>query len=105
MSEKEDRMIFHSSRFGYTGNFKELFAGLNAAKEYVEQKYPTVTIELMYGLDGERGKAYILTRYESMGDYESISAALDDDEKYGEISATYYQYISPPVVDRFFKGI
>jgi hypothetical protein len=98
-------MLFHSRRFGYTENYKELFTGLKGAKEYVEQKYPTVTIELMYGLDGERGKAYILTRYESMGDYESITAALDDDEKYQELTSAIYEYISLPLVDRFFKGI
>lgn len=98
-------MVFHSRRFGYTEKYKELFAGLKAAKEYVEQKYPKVTIELMYGLDGERGKAYILTRYESMGDYETINAALDEDEKYGEISSEFYQYMMPPLVDRFFKGL
>ena len=98
-------MIYHSRRFGYMENYKELFAGLKAAKAYVEQKYPSVTIELMYGLDGERGKAYILTRYESMGDYESINSALDEDEKYGEISSAFYQYMTPPLVDRFFKGV
>jgi hypothetical protein len=51
----------------------------------MEKKYPEISVELMYNLAGQRGRATIQTRYASLADYERIDAKADNDEEYSKL--------------------
>jgi len=67
-------MIIHQREISYRENYAEFFEALVKAKEYMEKKYPEISVELMYNLAGQRGYATIQTRYASLADYERIDA-------------------------------
>ena len=52
-------MIIHQREISYKENYAEFFEALVKAKEYIEKKYPEITMELMYNLAGQRGYATI----------------------------------------------
>ena len=70
-------MIIHQREISYRENFSEFFEALLKAKAHMEKKYPEVSVELMYNLAGQRGRATIQTRYASLADYERIDAEVD----------------------------
>jgi hypothetical protein len=101
----EVQMIIHQREISYSENYAEFFEALVKAKEHLENKYPEISVELMYNLAGQRGKATIQTRYTSLADYERIDAEADKDEEYSEILRSL---ISGPVdlpVDQFYRII
>mgnify|MGYP001829062321 CR=1 FL=1 len=78
-------MIIHQREISYRENYAEFFEALVKAKEYMEKKYPEISVELMYNLAGQRGYATIQTRYASLADYERIDAEADNDEDYSKL--------------------
>ena len=48
-------MIIHQREIGYGENYPEFFEALVKAKAYLENKYPEISVELMYSLAGQRG--------------------------------------------------
>ena len=98
-------MIVHQREIGYGENYTEFFETLVKAKEYLEKKYPEISIDLMYSLAGQRGRATIQTRYASMADYERIDAAADKDEAYSKLLEPIMSPSAHPVVDQFYRTI
>ena len=98
-------MIIHQREFGYGPNYAEFFEALVKAKEYKEAKYPTVSVELMYNLAGQRGRVTILTRYASLADYEKIDAELDNDTEYMKLLEPTMSENSHPIIDQFYRVI
>lgn len=81
------------------------FDTLVKAKAYLEKKYPEISVELMYNLAGQRGRATIQTRYASLADYERIDAEADNDEEYSKLLNSIMTEDAKPVVDQFFRLI
>lgn len=75
------------------------------AKEYLEKKFPEVSVELMYNLAGQRGRATILTRYASLADYERIDAQADNDEEYSKLLQSIIDATGDLPVDQFYRVI
>ena len=98
-------MIVHQREIGYGSNYAAFFEALVKAKEYLENKYPEITVELMYSLAGQRGRATIQTRYASLADYERIDAAADNDEEYAKLIEPTMSPDAHPVVDQFYRSI
>jgi hypothetical protein len=98
-------MIIHQREIGYRKNYSEFFEALVKAKAYVEKKYPKVSVELMYNLTGQRGRATIQTRYASLADYERIDAELDNDEKYSKLLESIISDTGDLPVDQFYRVI
>ena len=98
-------MIIHQREIGYSGNYSEFFEALVKAKAYVEKKYPNVSVELMYNLAGQRGRATIQTRYASLADYERIDAELDNDEEYSKLLESLMSATGDLPVDQFYRVI
>ena len=98
-------MIIHQREISYSENYSEFFEALVKAKAYVEKKYPKVSVELMYNLAGERGRATIQTRYASLADYERIDAELDNDEKYSKLIQSLISSTGDMPVDQFYRVI
>ena len=98
-------MIIHQREIGYSKDYAIFFEALVKAKGYVEEKYPQVSVELMYNLAGPRGRATIQTRYPSLADYERIDAELDNDEVYGKLLTLILGETGGLPVDQFFRVI
>ena len=69
-------MIIHQRKIGYSRNYAEFFEVLVKIKAHMEKKFPEISVELMYNLAGQRGRATIQTRYPSLADYERIDRDL-----------------------------
>ncbi len=69
-------MIIHQREIGYGEDYSRFFEALVKAKAYMEQKYSEVSVDLMYNLAGQRGRATIQTRYPSLAYYERIDAEM-----------------------------
>ena len=98
-------MIIHQREIGYGENYPMFFEALVNAKAYLEKKYPEISVELMYNLAGQRGRATIQTRYASLADYERIDAEVDNDEVYSKLLESIISATSHPVVDQFYRII
>jgi hypothetical protein len=98
-------MIIHQREIGYGENYPEFFAALVKAKSYLEKKYPEISVELMYNLAGQRGRATIQTRYASLADYERIDAEADNDDEYRKLLEPIMSAAAHPVIDQFYRLI
>ena len=97
-------MIIHQREISYKENYAEFFEALIKAKAHMENKYPEISVELMYNLAGQRGLATIQTRYASLADYERIDAEADDDEEYRKLLESIVDTGNLPV-DQFYRII
>jgi len=98
-------MIIHQREIGYGENYPEFFEALVKAKAYLEKKYPEISVELMYNLAGQRGRATIQTRYASLADYERIDAEADNDEEYSKLLESIIGATGDLPVDQFYRVI
>ena len=98
-------MIIHQREIGYSENYAIFFEALVNAKGYLEKKYPEVSVELMYNLAGQRGRATIQTRYPSLADYERIDADMDKDEEYSRLFEPIMGDTGGLPVDQFYRVI
>jgi hypothetical protein len=98
-------MIIHQREISYSKNYAEFFEALVKAKEHMEKKYPEISVELMYNLAGQRGKATIQTRYGSLADYERIDAEADKDEEYSKLLESIIGATGDLPVDQFYRVI
>ena len=98
-------MIIHQREIGYGENYPVFFEALVKAKSYLEEKYPEISVELMYNLAGQRGRATIQTRYASLADYERIDAEADNDETYAKLLEPIMSANAGPVADQFYRVI
>ena len=98
-------MIIHNREMGYGTDYSEFFGALSKAKEYLENKYPELSMELMYNLAGERRRVTIQTRYNSLADYERIDAEVDQDEGYSKLLESIITDNVFPIVDQFYRVI
>ena len=98
-------MIIHQREIGYGENYPVFFEALVKAKAYLEKKYPEISVELMYNLAGQRGRATIQTRYASLADYERIDAEADNDEEYWKLLESAIGATADPPVDQFYRVI
>lgn len=98
-------MVIHQREIGYGKNYAEFFEALVKAKKYLEEKHPQVSVELMYNLAGQRGRATIQTRYASLADYERIDAQADNDEAYAKLLEPIMSPEAHPIVDQFYRTI
>ena len=97
-------MVIHQREIGYSHNYSIFFETLSKAKAHLEKKHPEVSVDLMYNLAGERGRATIQSRYPSLADYERIDAEMDNDEEYSEIFKPIMEDAGLPV-DQFYRVI
>ncbi|MFC1505331.1 hypothetical protein ACFL5W_02320 [Thermodesulfobacteriota bacterium] len=98
-------MIIHQREMSYRKNYAEFFEALVKAKEYMEKKYPEISVELMYNLAGQRGWATIQTRYASLADYERIDAEADNDEAYSKLLEPIIGDTGDLPEDQFYRVI
>lgn len=98
-------MIIHQREIGYNKGYAIFFESLVKAKAYLEQKYPEVSVELMYNLAGQRGFATIQTRYPSLAEYERIDAEMDNDGEYAKILESILGDSGTLPVDQFYRVI
>ena len=98
-------MVIHQREIGYRENYAEFFDILVKMKARVESKYPEVSVELMYNLAGQRGRATMQTRYSSLADYERIDAELDNDEEYSKLINSLLIASGELPVDQFYRVI
>ena len=98
-------MIIHQREIGYGENYTTFFEALVKAKSYMEQKYPEVSVELMYNLAGQRGRATIQTRYPSLAYYERIDAEMDNDEEYSKLLRSIIEDAGGLPADQFYRVI
>jgi hypothetical protein len=98
-------MVIHQREIGYSKDYSTFFEALVEAKAYLEQKYPEVSVDLMYNLAGQRGRATIQTRYPSLADYERIDAAMDRDEEYSNLLMSILGNTGDLPVDQFYRVI
>ena len=98
-------MIIHQREIGYGEDYAIFFDALVKAKAYMEQKYPEVSVDLMYNLAGQRGRATIQTRYPSLAYYERIDAEMDNDEEYSKLFRAIIESTGGLPVDQFFRVI
>ncbi len=98
-------MIIHQREIGYGEDYAIFFESLVKAKAYMEQKYPEVSVDLMYNLAGQRGRATIQTRYPSLAYYERIDAEMDNDEEYSKLFRSIIESSGGLPVDQFFRVI
>lgn len=98
-------MVIHQREIGYSHNYSIFFEALVKAKAYMEQKHPEVSVELMYNLAGQRGRATIQTRYPSLAEYERIDAEMDRDEEYSKILTAIMGDSGDPTIDQFYRVI
>ena len=98
-------MIIHHREISYGHDYPEFFEALAKAKAYLEKMYPEISIDLMYNLAGERGRATIQTRYASLADYERIDAEADNDEQYSKLLEPVMNDTVQPIIDQFYRVI
>lgn len=98
-------MIIHQREITYgKRNYQEFFESLIKLKSYMEEKFPEISVELMYNLAGQRGFATVQIRYPSLAEYERIDAEADKDEMYNKL----LEHIVTPEklpVDQFYRVI
>jgi len=97
-------MIIHQREISYKENYAEFFEALVKAKAHMEKKYPEISVELMYNLAGQRGRATIQTHYASLADYERIDAEADNNEEYRKLLESIVDTGNLPV-DQFYRVI
>ncbi|MDX2440242.1 MAG: hypothetical protein QNK40_06780 [Desulfobacterales bacterium] len=98
-------MIIHQREISYTENYSEFFETLVKIKEHMGRKYPEISVDLMYNLAGQRGRATIQTRYASLADYERIDAEVDNDEEYSKLFEPIISATGNLPVDQFYRLI
>jgi hypothetical protein len=98
-------MIIHQREISYGESYSEFFETLVKAKAHMEKKYPEISVELMYNLAGQRGRATIQTRYASLADYERIDAELDNDKEYSKLLDSIISATGDLPVDQFYRVI
>lgn len=98
-------MIIHHREISYGHDYPVFFESLAKAKAYLKKKYPEISIEIMYNLAGERGRATIQTRYASLADYERIDAEADKDEQYSKLLEPVMNETVQPIIDQFYRVI
>ena len=98
-------MIIHQREIRYTKNYEEFFETLSKMKTLLEKKFPEISVELMYNLSGERGRATIQIRYPSLADYEQIDAEADRDEEYQKLIDSILGDSGRLPVDQFYRTI
>ena len=98
-------MIIHQRELGYSADYGKFFETLVRLKNHVEKKYPEISVELMYNLAGQRGRATIQTRYASLSDYERIDAELDNDKDYLELIDSILGAAGELPVDQFYRTV
>jgi hypothetical protein len=98
-------MIIHQREIGYEKDYAIFFEALTKAKAYLEEKHPEVSVDLMYNLAGQRGRATIQTRYASLADYERIDAEMDNDEVYANLFEPVMSTDAALPVDQFYRTI
>ena len=98
-------MIIHQREISYREDYSEFFEALVKAKAHVGKKYPEISVELMYNLAGQRGRATIQTKYASLADYERIDAELDNDEEYSKLVKSIISATGDLPVDQFYRVI
>ena len=98
-------MVIHQRELSYSADYTTFFETLVKLKNHVSKKYPEVSIELMYNLAGQRGKATIQTRYASLADYERIDAELDNDSEYLKLIDTVLGTTGELPVDQFYRTV
>ena len=98
-------MIIHQREIGYGEDYSTFFEALVKSKKYLEKNYPEISVELMYNLAGQRGRAMIQTRYASLAEYERIDAELDNDEEYSKLLKSIISATGELPVDQFFRVI
>lgn len=98
-------MVIHQREVCYSKDYASFFDTLIKAKAYLEQKYPEVSVELMYNLAGQRGRAVIQTRYPSLADYERIDAEMDRDTEYTQLLESMIGNTGNLPVDQFYRVI
>src|SRR5512139_2276242 len=98
-------MIIHQREISYREDYSEVFEALVKAKAHMGKKYPEISVELMYNLAGQRGRATIQTRYASLADYERIDAELDNDEEYSKLVKSIISATGDLPVDQFYRVI
>ena len=54
-------------------------------KTLLEKKFPEISVELMYNLAGQRGRAVMQIRYSSLADDERIDVEADKGEEYRKL--------------------
>ncbi|MCG6909812.1 MAG: hypothetical protein LJE94_06760 [Deltaproteobacteria bacterium] len=96
-------MIIHQREIGYGDTYPEFFAALAKVKAYLENKYPEISVGLMYNLAGERRRVTIQTRYASLADYERIDSEMDNDKTYSKMLEPVMTDKVLPIVDQFYR--
>ena len=97
-------MIIHQREIRYQKNYAEFFETLSKMKTLLEKKFPEISVELMYNLAGERGRATMQVRYPSLADYEQIDAEADKDEEYQKLIDSILSDSGLPI-DQFYRTI
>ena len=95
-------MIIHQREVSYRENYAGFFEALVKAKDLLESKFPEASVELMYNLAGQRGRATIQTRYASLADYERIDAEMEKDEEYRKLMQSIVD-TRDIFVDQFYR--
>jgi hypothetical protein len=98
-------MIVHQREISYSKDYATFFDALVKAKAHLEKRFPEVSVELMYNLAGQRGRATIQTRYQSLADYERIDAEMDKDEAYMNLLRSIIGDNGNLPVDQFYRVI
>lgn len=98
-------MIVHQREIGYRGNYSEFFETLSKMKALLEKKFPEITVQLMYNLAGQRGRATIQTRYGSLAEYERIDAEADRDDEYRKLIDSILSATGDLPTDQFYRVI
>ena len=98
-------MIIHQREIGYSAGYGKFFETLVNLKNHIEKKYPEISVELMYNLAGQRGRAAIQTRYASLSEYERIDAELDKDKDYLTLIDTVLGSTGELPVDQFYRTV
>ena len=98
-------MVIHHREIDYSADYGKFFETLIKFKNYVEKKYPEISLELMYNLTGRRGRATIQTRYASLAEYERIDAELDNDKDYLELIYSILGTTGKLPVDQFYRTV
>ena len=98
-------MIIHQREINYTANYAEFFETLDKLKTLLEKKFPEISVELMYNLAGQRGRATIQVRYPSLADYERIDAEADKDDEYNRLIDSIIRGTGNLPVDQFYRTI
>jgi len=98
-------MILHQREISYTGNYAEFFETLVKIKALLEKKFPEISVELMYNLAGQRGRAVIQTRYPSLADYERIDAEADEDAEFNRLIDSLLNATGVLPTDQFYRVI